>query len=206
MSAYKFTARAVGSPDALQKPLVRKRAHSGGESWMKVTWEPARQAKKPCIAGSQHPACTHKEHQILTSAKATAFSAQYWDRKVHPTKASQQEFLPHALMLIWKKTSSMHSGTSTLERGGIRLLTVRYHGARRQIVEFPAVCSKIWSPAPPNPYISETAFSHRFQKVYTPPPPPRERYFGASEGKFKNSGKMPKPTELAHNECPREIS
>ena len=25
-------------------------------------------------------------------------------------------------------------------------------------------------PPPPDPYISETAFSHRFQKVYTPPP------------------------------------
>ena len=26
------------------------------------------------------------------------------------------------------------------------------------------------SPPPPNPYISETAFSHRFQKAYTYPP------------------------------------
>ena len=25
-------------------------------------------------------------------------------------------------------------------------------------------------PPPPHPYISETAFSHRFQKAYTPPP------------------------------------
>ena len=29
MSAYKFTPRSVASPDAPQKPLVRKRAHSG---------------------------------------------------------------------------------------------------------------------------------------------------------------------------------
>ena len=29
-------------------------------------------------------------------------------------------------------------------------------------------------PPPPNPYISETAFSHRFQKAYTYPPPPPE--------------------------------
>ena len=28
-------------------------------------------------------------------------------------------------------------------------------------------------PPPPNPYISETAFSHRFQKVYPHPPPPQ---------------------------------
>ena len=33
-------------------------------------------------------------------------------------------------------------------------------------------------PPPPNPYISETAFSHRFQKVYTTPPP-AGRNFGA---------------------------
>ena len=39
------------------------------------------------------------------------------------------------------------------------------------IVEFRAVCSKLWSPPPPkkNPYISEMAFSHRFQKVYIYP-------------------------------------
>ena len=46
MSAYKFTQRAVASPDAPQKPLVRKRAHSGGANWVKVTRDPARQAKK----------------------------------------------------------------------------------------------------------------------------------------------------------------
>ena len=37
MSAYKFTQRAVASPDAPQKPLVRKRARSGGANWVKVT-------------------------------------------------------------------------------------------------------------------------------------------------------------------------
>ena len=31
MSSYKFTPRAVASPDAPQKPLARKRARSGGE-------------------------------------------------------------------------------------------------------------------------------------------------------------------------------
>ena len=31
-------------------------------------------------------------------------------------------FWPHALTLIWRKMSSMHSGTNTPERGGIRLL------------------------------------------------------------------------------------
>ena len=27
------------------------------------------------------------------TAEATAFAAQFWDRKTHPTKASQHEFL-----------------------------------------------------------------------------------------------------------------
>ena len=38
-------------------------------------------------------ACDHEEHQILSASEATAFAAQFWDKKTHPTKASQQEFL-----------------------------------------------------------------------------------------------------------------
>jgi hypothetical protein len=36
MSSYKFTPRAVASPDAPQKPLTRKRARSGGVKWVQV--------------------------------------------------------------------------------------------------------------------------------------------------------------------------
>ena len=36
MSGYKFTPRAVASPDAPQKPLVRKRARSGGAGWVQI--------------------------------------------------------------------------------------------------------------------------------------------------------------------------
>ena len=94
MSAYKFTPHAVGSPDAPQKPLVRKRARSGGAAWVRVSRERSpSKAKRPQTAGSQEPACTHQEHQILTTAEAASFASQFWDRKVHPTKASQQEFL-----------------------------------------------------------------------------------------------------------------
>ena len=93
MSAYKFTPHTVASPDAPQKPLVRRRARSGGAEWAQVTQHPAKQAKKPRTLGSQQPACTHKEHQILTTAEAASFASQFRDRKVHPTKASQQEFL-----------------------------------------------------------------------------------------------------------------
>ena len=55
--------------------------------------EPGSQAKKPHTAGSQQPACDHEEHQILSASEAAAFAAQFWDKKTHPTKASQHEFL-----------------------------------------------------------------------------------------------------------------
>ena len=45
MSSYKFTQRAVASPDAPLKPLVRKRARSGGETWVQVTRRPDLRAK-----------------------------------------------------------------------------------------------------------------------------------------------------------------
>ena len=53
---------------------------------------------------------------------------------------------------------------------------------------------------PPNPYIPETAFSHRFQKVYTYP---------ANGTKFwRIRPKVQKPQEKCqnpHSECPREM-
>ena len=93
MSSYKFTQRAVASPDAPLKPLVRKRARSGGETWVQVTRRPDLRAKKPRTGGSQQPACAHTEHDILSTTEAAAFAAQFWDKKIHPTKASQHEFL-----------------------------------------------------------------------------------------------------------------
>ena len=46
MSSYKFTPRAVASPNAPQRPLVRKRARSGGAEWVQVSRvEPGREAK-----------------------------------------------------------------------------------------------------------------------------------------------------------------
>ena len=91
---YKFTPRAVASPDAPQQPLVRKRARSGGANWVQVSRMVAPSpAKKPRTGGSQQPACDHKEHQILSASEAAAFAAQFWDKKTHPTKASQHEFL-----------------------------------------------------------------------------------------------------------------
>ena len=71
MSAYKFTPRAVASPYAPQKPLVRKRARSGGAQWVRVQrHERGSRAKKPHTSRSQPPACTHREHHILSTTEA----------------------------------------------------------------------------------------------------------------------------------------
>ena len=60
-------------------------------------------------------------------------------------------------------------------------------------------------PLPSDPYISETAFSHRFQKVYTYPPPLQDEILAHWTKSSQNPVKVPKPTVLADNECPREI-
>ena len=47
---------------------------------MRVTRaEHVARAKKTRTVRSQPPACSHKEHDILTTAEATAFAAQFWD-------------------------------------------------------------------------------------------------------------------------------
>ena len=68
MSGYKFTPRAVASPDALQQPLVRKKAPSGGATSVRVSrLKTPSTAKKPRTGGSQQPAYTHTEHDILST-------------------------------------------------------------------------------------------------------------------------------------------
>ena len=89
MSSYKFTQRAVASPDAPLQPLVRKRARSAGENWVRVTRQPNPRAKKPRTGGSQQPACDHAEHDILSTTEAAAFAAQFWDKKRVLTKPPQ---------------------------------------------------------------------------------------------------------------------
>ena len=85
MSAYKSTNlhHVLLLPlIAPQKPPVRKRARSGGARWVQVH-QPGSRAKKARTTKSQQPACTHKEHQILTSAEAEAFAAHFLDRRPH---------------------------------------------------------------------------------------------------------------------------
>ena len=134
MSAYKFTQSAVASPDAPQKPLVHKRARSGGANWVKVTRDPARQAKKRRAASSQQPACSHGEHQILSTGEAAAFATQFWDCKVHPSKASQHEFLATCIDVdLEQKVKHAGRQKCTRKRGHQTTYFVPYHGSRRQI-------------------------------------------------------------------------
>ena len=56
----------------------------------------------------------------------------------------------------------------------------------------PQFCKNMVSDPPPHPYISETAFCHRFQKVYTYPPLTKGRNFGALDQKFRNPTKSTK--------------
>ena len=60
--------------------------------------QPGSRAKKARTTKSQQPACTHKEHQILTSAEATAFAAQFLDQ------ASHREFLATCIAVDLEKT------------------------------------------------------------------------------------------------------
>ena len=133
MSAYKFTQRAVASPDAPHKPLVRKRARSGGVRWVQVH-EPGSRAKKPRTGGSQQHACTHKEHDILSTAEAAAFAAQFWDKKTHPTKASQHEFLATCIDVDLEQDVK-HAGRKkyTRKRGHQTTYFFPHGGSRRQI-------------------------------------------------------------------------
>ena len=68
-----------------------------------MPWQPG---KKASYFPSTATACTHKEHQILTTADAASFAIQFWVRKAHPTKASQQELLATCIAVkplpLWK--------------------------------------------------------------------------------------------------------
>ena len=170
MSAYKFTPCAVASPDAPQKPLVRKRARSGRADWVKTARETTpSKAKRPRTAGSQQPACTHKEHQILATAEAASFASQFWDGKAHPTKASQHEFLATCIDVVLENNVKHAQGHKYMRKRGHQ---TTYFVPSRVSSSFQLFAQNYGHPPhPPTPYISEMAFSHRFQKVYISPPP-----------------------------------
>ena len=92
MSVYKFRQRVVAS-QMHHRNLWCAKGLARGAEWVRVTRRPAKPAQKPRVVGSQQPACTHEEHQILSTAEAAAFATQFRDREVHPNKGAQHEFL-----------------------------------------------------------------------------------------------------------------
>ena len=91
---------------------------------------------------------------------------------------------------------SVHVCVPTLQQPGVenRANTEKFGLDAQNIVSYP----------PPNPCISEMAFSHRFQKVYTYPPLRNEILV-----LWTKNGENPENTRicsaLAYSECPREI-
>ena len=185
MSAYKFTPRAVASPDAPQKPLGRKRARSGVAKWVQVSRRTsASPAKRPRTAGSQQPARTHNEHQILTTAEAASFASR------------SMSSWPHALTSIWRKMSGMHSGTSTLERG----IIISYRTVGRvdksakpnfsTTSKFPAQLCNL---RPTHTFLKRH-FLTDFKNTHIPPPPPKGNGILSHRTKSsKTPGKMQNP-------------
>ena len=80
MSAYKFKPRAVASPHAPQKPLVRKRVRSGGADWVRVTCQRSpSKAKRPrtAVCSNLHaPTRRAFVHSAGTARTARAQHAQ----------------------------------------------------------------------------------------------------------------------------------
>ena len=132
------------------------------------------------------------------SAEADSFASQFWGRRVHPTKASQHELLATCIDVDLEKNvqhAQWHKYTrKTLCSAPTRALS-KFQLCAQHCDHLP--------PPPPDVHISETAFSHRFQKVYTPPP--RNKSLAQRTKSSENPQKVPKPTALAHSECPQEI-
>ena len=177
MSACQFTQRAGASPDAQQKPLVRKRARSGSANHVHVTREKSpSKAKKPRTAGSQQPACQHEEHRILSTSQASAFAPQFWEKKAHPHKASQHEFLATCINVDLeqnvkhaprqKNTRNRGHQTSKVQNNESSLLSCLQLRAPN--------CEHVHPPThtfPKQPFLFRTDFQ---KHTHTPPPaPPR---------------------------------
>ena len=95
MSGYKFMPRAVASPDALQKPLVRKRARSGVATWVQVTRRKTLSTTEwPQTTGSQQPACNHEERQIPSASEVAALQRSFGiKRRTRPRLLSMNFWL-----------------------------------------------------------------------------------------------------------------
>ena len=139
---------------------------------------------------------------------------QFWECKVRPTKASQQEFLGTCIGVDLDENAT-HAHGLKYTRNRWHQTTYFVQQFRLGILSGPncalhvlctsshmVLCAqKCDHRPPPNPYISEMAFSHRFQKV-SPPTPPGNNILACGTESSENLGKLPNPAELAHYELP----
>ena len=133
MSAYKFLQRAIASPDAPQKLLIRKRARSESAEWVRVTRDRPDKASKPRSVRSQQPSCKHPQHQILNKTEVAAFQANFLDRKQYPSKAAQRDFLANCMDVVMDKVKHARRQKCTRKRGHLTTHFIPYRGARREI-------------------------------------------------------------------------
>ena len=137
-----------------------KRARSGGVNWVQVSRnEPGRKAKKPRTASSQQPACTHKDHQILTTAEATSFACPRPPLEYYARDARQPT-------VQWRAAGALHTFLAVL----VMVLACGPCPA-----PFPVprpLVSGPWPPAAPRTH-KEQITEHRTQKStqYLLPPP-----------------------------------
>ena len=145
--------------------------------WVQVTRQrPGSQAKKPRTAGSQQHACTHKEHDILTTAEATAFAAQFWDQKTHPTKASQHENRRNMSLSTNRGMSALMGSQPCLKKGMLTMTVIQSkNGWTVQChvcVHRPMCCAtlKNVTPPPPTHTFLKWRFLADFKSRHIPPP------------------------------------
>ena len=119
MSTYKFTPRAVASPDAPQTPLVRKSARSAG------AWQPGKKTLYSWFAATcMHPQVTpHSDHRRGRFFCNPIFGiVKFWDGKMHPTRASHPAFLATCTDVDLEKNVKCVQWHKYTKRGGIRQL------------------------------------------------------------------------------------
>ena len=108
MSAYKFTQCAVASPDAPQKPLVRKERALGVQNWVKVTWDPARQAKSQKAKSLVRPVHSNlhvptRNTRFCPPQRPLLLQPSFGIVKCTPARLLNMNFWRPALTLIWSR-------------------------------------------------------------------------------------------------------
>ena len=122
------------------------------------------------------------------------FCKSIWDRKVHPTKASQQEFLATCIDVDLEKNRQCisHRTVEHIDKSAKRNLQLCL---LKNVTIYPR---------PPTLPFLKRPFLTDFKK-HTIPPPNGTKFWRIGPKSSQNPGKVPKPTVLAHDECPREI-